>query len=211
MGINLSNIRHIVHTSYVNILTSSSLNAGRPSITFNSGCIFINKNKNYYIKNINVTQTNARTNFSFGGAVGFINVFHRFYSGSDPILPYVNKALSRGDDIYVNNTKINTLSDYKNNFNSIDIIDTQDINYSNNKITYNYLTQYTAQLNEINTNTKHDSCLFPSINHQKTINDFYFESGSNSYLCFSIFPSAVMSSDQFLDFNYIINFDLIQD
>lgn len=201
----MSKIRHILLAQTV-IFTKTPGAGNPPEAKFYVGCVNIPKNKVYSLKNFSITQSDSLVTGSGSSFNSFV-VFHRFFGTDDPIRDFVN-SLPSGYTLLFNG------SSYAGGFSFQDQNDSQGTAY--NEVTIRNTNSGQTLLNclDVKTNTKHETIPITINPFYKDLKDFYFDSGTNNFLAFCIFP--------YLDFNvptnpltfavdYSINFDLIQE
>lgn len=201
----MSKVRHILFTQTATF-TKSPGAGNPPQATFYVGCVNIPKNKIYSIKNFSITQSDSLLSGSGSSFNSFV-VFHRFFGTDDPIRDFIN-SLPSGYTLLFNG------SPYVGGFSFQDQNDSQGTAYNEVIIRNTNSGQTLLNCLDVKTNTKHETIPITINPFYKDLKDFYFDSGTNNFLSFCIFP--------YLDFNvptnpltfavdYSINFDLIQE
>jgi hypothetical protein len=200
----MSKTRHIFFSQTATF--SKTPGAGNPpEANFFVGCVNIPKNRLYSIKNFSITQSDSLITGSGSSFNSFV-VFHRFFGTDDPIRDIIN-SLPSGYTLLFNGAA------YTGGFSFQDQNDSQGVGYNNVIIRNTNSGQNTLTLLDVKTSTKHETIPITINPFFKDLKDFYFDSGTNNFLAFCIFP--------FLNFNaptnplvfsvdYTINFDLIE-
>lgn len=205
MGINLSNTRHIFLTQNISFRKSNSTNY--PLAEFTIGAAFTPKNKNYKITNLSITQSDIDQYTDATSYFTTFFIYHRFFGTDDPVIDFAN-SLPSGYDLSFNG------SPYNGEFSFQDQNDSQNIGYNKISITNTNFGQSSLNCTNVKTNTKHESIPITKTLFSNDLKNFYFNSGTNNFLAFCIFPNLnFYDPGNLLVFNtnYSINFDLIQE
>lgn len=209
----MSKVRHIFFAQTATF--SKVAGAGNPpTADFYIGLVYIPKNKDYSIKNFSISQSDALITGSGSSFDSFVT-YHRFFGSDDPIQDIIN-SLPSGYNLQIDTGVYPTVtwSTYTGNFSYQDQNDSQGSGYNHVRVRNLNSGQNILNLLDSKTNTKQETIPFTINNVSKEFKDFYFNSGTNNYLAFCIFPYLIFNvptNPLTFSVDYVINFDLIQE
>lgn len=198
----MSNVRHVTFSSLISFSSDTAAFTDQNDIRQEIGIVYMPQNKIYSIQNLNITNMNR---IDLSGYPFTINNFHhRFFLSNNPydeIVPQLS-----GFTLTVPTDNIFTSNDIKDS--------------SNTGFLYNpFYVRSPSGVSSIDLRTVKTQTIFesyPIVDSKSSFyNNFYFNSTSNNYLCFCFFPQAtapIGTSQKYrTQYNYSINFDLIQE